>query len=102
LSLPYWISVPSDVYVFDYSYYESHIRVPGRLLLPCCAPIVWKELLLLCDLGHFPMTSLSVHLEMPWIEILGSKSLIHSAPKDMIKQRSTAEASLNMTKLDIG
>lgn len=48
------------------------------------------------------MTSLSVHLEMPWIEILGSKSLIHSAPKDMIKQRSTAEASLNMTKLDIG
>lgn len=41
-----------------------------KLLLPDWASIMWKVTLLLCDLEHFSLTALSVHLLMCLIEIL--------------------------------
>lgn len=38
-------------------------------------PITWRGITLLCDVGHFYLTSLLVHLETPHIETLVTKTL---------------------------
>lgn len=56
---------------------HQYARMP---LSPCCAPVMWKEMSLLCDLRYFSLKSLSVYLWTPKIEILVITTLTHSAP----------------------
>lgn len=57
---------------------ESHLGA-RKLPLPYWTSIPWKGTTLLCDLGHFSLTSPSVCLERPQIEILVTTTLTLSA-----------------------
>lgn len=42
--------------------------------------VTWKDISLLCDSGHFSLTSLSAGLGMPWIEIFATRTLTVLSP----------------------
>lgn len=71
-------SLPSSLLCLVY--YRSCTDVPGRFISPYWAPVTWKRIPRLSDLGHFSLTSLSVCLGTHRSEIIFAMILTPQFP----------------------